>query len=129
MFDDSEIRAAERAMEHALESPDRTAWVYEYTEDALFVAEGAPTAEGRAELLKMAKGMNQLSSVSIRASRTEGSGPLAYTYGHASWVSGHPAESGRTVRVRFTMVWRKEADGKWRLALELLQSDPPPPQS
>jgi hypothetical protein len=34
-FDEAEIRGAERALEKALESPDPTAWVYHYTEDAV----------------------------------------------------------------------------------------------
>jgi len=31
-FDESEIRAAERELESALQAPDPLAWVYQYTE-------------------------------------------------------------------------------------------------
>jgi len=84
-FDEAEIRAAERALEMALESSDPTAWVYAYTEDAVFVAPGTPAVQGRAALLQMAQAMKPLSSVSITALRTEGSETLAYVYGRASW--------------------------------------------
>jgi len=124
VFDEAEIRAAERALEQALQSADPTAWVYSYTEDAVFVAPGAPAVQGRAALLQMAKAMKPLSSVSIQPMRTEGSGDLATVYGHASWVSGRPPEAGSVAKVRGIIVWRKEADGQWRVAQELLNADP-----
>jgi uncharacterized protein (TIGR02246 family) len=124
VFNEAEIRAAERALEQALQSPDPTAWVYSYTEDAVFVAPGAPAVQGRAALLQMAKAMKPLSSVSIQPMRTEGSGGLATVYGHASWVNGRPPETGSVSKMRLIIVWRKEADGQWRVAQELLNADP-----
>jgi uncharacterized protein (TIGR02246 family) len=123
-FDESEIRIAERALEEALGAPDPTAWVYHYTEDAVFVGPGYPDVQGRAALLRMAEAMTPLSSVSITSRRTEGSGNLAYAYGDAAWVNGRPPGAGATTNVRFVIVWRKEADGQWRVALELLNSPP-----
>ena len=119
VFDEAEIRAAERALVQALQSSDPTAWVYAYTEDAVFVGPGAPAVQGRAALLDMAKRMKPLSSVSIQPLRTEGSGNLATVYGHASWVS-----AGSAAKMRLIIVWRKEADGQWRIAQELLNADP-----
>lgn len=122
-FNEDEIRAAERALEAALESADPTAWVYAYTEDAMFVAPGAPAVQGRDALLDMARKMKPLSSVSIEPLRTEGSGNLAYVYGQASWVNGRPPNLGAGVNLRLVIVWRKEADGLWRVAHEILNSE------
>jgi uncharacterized protein (TIGR02246 family) len=122
-FDEAEIRAAERVLVEALESPDPTAWVYVYTEDAAFVAPGAAAIVGRDALLQLAKAMKPLSSVVITPLRTEGHGTLAYVYGRASWVSGRPPDAGRPTRVRLVIVWRKEADGEWRVAHEFLNAD------
>ncbi len=122
-FDEAEIRAAERILIEALESPDPTAWVYIYTEDAIFVAPGAPAIQGRNALLQFAKSMNPLSSVVIAPIRTEGYGTLAYVYGRASWINGRPPSAGQPSNVRLVIVWRKEADGKWRIAQELLNAD------
>ena len=122
-FDEAEIRAAERALVQALQAPDPTTWVYAYTEDAVFVAPGAPAVQGRAALLQMAKAMKPLSSVSLQPIRTEGSANLATVYGHASWVSGKPPDAGSVSRVRLIIVWRKEADGQWRIAQELLNAE------
>jgi ketosteroid isomerase-like protein len=125
-FNESEIRGAERLLEKALESPDPTAWVYHYTEDAMFVGPGSPAVQGREALLQMARAMRPLSSVTITALRTEGSENLAYTYGDATWVTGRPPNTGATTNLRFVIIWRKEADGQWRVALELLNQAPTP---
>lgn len=123
-FNEAEIRAAERGLVQALQSSDPTAWVYVYTEDAIFVAPGGPAVQGRAALLQMARAMKPLSSVALQPVRTEGSGSLATVYAHGSWFSGRPPEAGSVVKVRVIIVWRKEADGQWRIAQELLHADP-----
>lgn len=116
VFDETEIRAAERSLERALAASDRTAWVYEYTEDAVFDG-GGHVVQGRTALLEMAEGMSPLSSVSIRPLRTAGRGDLAAVWCEASWVSG-PPEARSTVNVRGMILWRKESDGRWRVAIE-----------
>lgn len=126
VFDDSELRSAERALARALESPDPTAWVYLYTEDAMFVGPGGPAVQGRAALLQMAKTMKPLSSVTFTPLRIEGSGNLAYVYGRGSWVNGRPPDAGPSSHVRALIVWRKESDGQWRVAQELMNADPAP---
>jgi uncharacterized protein (TIGR02246 family) len=121
LFDDREIRAAERVLEAALAADDPTAWVYEYTEDAVFDGGGAYVLRGRAALLEEARTMAPMREVSIRPLRTEGSGDLATVWCEASWVSG-PPENGSTVDARGLLLWRKEADGHWRVAIEHLGS-------
>jgi len=54
------------------------------------------------------------------------SGNLAAVYGRGSWVSGAGSASARSTAVRLINVWRKEADGRWLIAQELLHPDPQP---
>ena len=122
-LDENEIRAAERLLVEALEASDPTAWVYHYTEDAIFVGPGAPAIEGRNALLQMAKVMNPLSSVMITPIRTEGDGKVACVYSRGSWVKGRPPNQGSESKVRLVIVWRKEIDGQWRVAQELMNAD------
>jgi ketosteroid isomerase-like protein len=116
-FDEAEIRVAERGLVAALESSEPTDWVYEYTEDAVFDAGGDHVVEGRDALLAMARAMDPLSSVVIHPLRTEGHGSLAVVWCTGSWVSGRAPQT-TTVEVRAVIVWRREADGRWRVALE-----------
>lgn len=125
VFNEAEIRAAERALERALEATDPTAWVYCYTEDAVFLYPGAAAVQGRAKLLEMARAMKPLSSVSIAPVRTEGSGTTATVYADAKWTNGRPPQTGAVSSYRTMIVWRKEADGQWRVALEMLNAAPP----
>jgi ketosteroid isomerase-like protein len=116
------IRAAEDALAEALEAPDRTAWVDFYTEDAIFVGPGMPAIEGRAALLDVAREID-ISSMEITADSTIGAGDFAATVGHGNWVSGPKGSDAPTLRRRFLMVWRREHDGRWRIARELLNED------
>lgn len=117
-FDESEIRAAEHRLETALEADDPTAWVLEYTEDAVFDGGGEHAVVGRESLLAMARSMSPLRSVSIRPLRTKGCGDLVAVWAEASWVSGSAQGEPTTVKVRGIIVWRRESDGVWRVAME-----------
>lgn len=114
-FDESEIRDAERRLEIALEGGE---WVSQYTADAVFDGGGEHATVGRESLLAMARSMAPLRSVSIQPLRTEGRERLAAFWCHASWVSGTDESQPTTVAVRGMLVWRKEPDGVWRVAME-----------
>ena len=120
-FDDQEIRAAEKALESALSAVDPTAWVYEYTEDAVFDGGGDEVLCGREALLGLARAMAPMRDVSIRPLRTEGSGHLATVWFEGSWVSGPPGAPPTSARG--IIVWRKEDDGHWRVAIEHLTGE------
>lgn len=116
-FDGATLRSAERDLAAALASDDPMAWVHHYTEDAVFDAGGDHPVEGRLALVEMARSMRQLSDVSIRPLRTLGSGDLAAVWTEASWISGEPPDR-RDVNVRGILLWRRDGDGRWRVALE-----------
>jgi uncharacterized protein (TIGR02246 family) len=117
------LRAAERALVESFEATDPTAWVDYYTDDAIFVAPGSAAIEGREALLAHARRMTPLSSARIVAQTTDGDGDLAAILGSAEWVNGPRGSGGTTSRVRFLIVWRREGDGRWRIARELLNTD------
>jgi ketosteroid isomerase-like protein len=94
-----------------------------YTDDAIFVARGSAAIEGREALLDHARRMTPISSASIIAQSTDGDGDIAARLGTANWVNGPKGSEGSTTRVRFLIVWRREGDGRWRIARELLNAD------
>jgi ketosteroid isomerase-like protein len=120
--DISAIRAAEKALAEAFESPDPTAWVDFYTDDAIFVGPGAPAIEGRGALVDAAPHIS-ISSMEIAPVSTVGTGDFAATLGNVTWVSGAERSDAGRVRRRFLMVWRRESDGRWRIAREMLNED------
>jgi ketosteroid isomerase-like protein len=117
-FDTDQIRAAERRVTSALAAPDVTAWVYEYTEDAVLLEPAAAPVSGRVALLELARSMKPIASATISSDRIEGSGNVAYSYGTAFWNSGRSPDATSTTRVRQILAWRREADGVWRIAME-----------
>lgn len=119
-FDESEIRAAEHRLQVSLEADEPTAWVLDYTEDAVFDGGGEQAVVGRESLLAMARSMSPLRSVSLRPLRTEGCEGWASVWMEASWVSGAPGVEPKNVQVRGIIVWRKEPDAEWRVAMEHL---------
>lgn len=117
-FDTSQISAAERRVTAALTAPDVTAWVNEYTEDAVLLEPASRPVSGRAELLELARSMRPITSATIKSDHIEGSGNVAYSYGTAVWTSGRSPDATSTTHVRQVLVWRREADGVWRIAME-----------
>jgi ketosteroid isomerase-like protein len=117
-FDTDQIRAAEQRVIGALTAPDVTAWANEYTEDAVLLEPASPPVAGRAALLELARSMKPIASAMIRSDHIEGSGNLAYSHGIATWNSGRPPDATSTTQVRQILVWRREADGVWRIAME-----------
>ncbi len=117
------IRAAAKALAEAFEAPDPTAWVDFYTEDAIFAGPGVPTIQGRADFLEAAR-KTVISSMQITAESTLGSDDFAAMFGRATWVSGPRGSDAPVRRRRLLMVWRREPDGRWRIARELLNEDP-----
>ena len=59
----------------------------------------------------------------IVADSTIGSGDLIATTGRATWVAGPRGSDAPAIQRRFLMVWRKERDGRWCIARELLNED------
>ncbi len=93
-----------------------------YTDDAIFVGPGRPAIEGRGGLLAAAPEVT-ISSMEIVADSTMGAGDFASTLGRVTWVSGPEGSDAPLQRRRFLMVWRREPDGRWRIARELLNED------
>lgn len=116
------IRETEKALAEAFESPDPATWVDFYTDDAVFVGPGAPAIEGRSAFLEVAPELG-MSSVEIVAESILGTGEFAASLGRASWVSRARGMDAPRVRRRFLMVWRRESDGRWRIAREMLNED------
>jgi uncharacterized protein (TIGR02246 family) len=98
-----------------------------YTEDAVVNPPMAPAVKGRAAIRAWLEKFPPLTEFKPSIVKVEGRGDLAYVLGNMSMTmtpAGAPApvkDSGKYVEIR-----RKQADGKWLIAVDIFNSDAPP---
>jgi uncharacterized protein (TIGR02246 family) len=130
---EAEVRAAVKQWNDAAAKKNAAAFAGFYTEDAVLMLEDGPDVRGRANLAQALGGMMSdpafalsFAADTVIASR---SGDLAYETGHYALTTtkdGKPA----TERGQYVVVWRRQADGSWKVAVDAPVSDAatPPPQ-
>jgi len=119
----AEIRAAEARLVAHLEGPDPLAWVGDYTEDAVFQEGADAPVSGRAALTEVAKQLGGLSQVEIVPLRTMVQGNLAYVQVRGRYAVGQGAGAKPAHWFRGVMIWRRDADGVWRMLHEMLAAE------
>jgi uncharacterized protein (TIGR02246 family) len=126
--DETAIRTAEAEMAKAVVALDPAKSASFYTDDVVGMAVDAPVVQGRENMQKyferMMKDKPELSwkPVKVEVAR---SGDLAYSWGTGK-VSvkdkrGKVAETGS----KYVSVWRKQADGGWKMVVDTMIPDPP----
>ena len=113
----------------AAQTKNIDAWMAFYTDDAVLLPPNAPTATTKDAMRKGISdvlGLPDL-SVSWKGTKTEvaRSSDLAYTYGtyQLAWkgAKGKPM----TEQGKYTEVWKKQADGSWKCAVDMYSPDAP----
>jgi len=102
-----------------------------YTDDAVFIA-NSPTVTGKAAILAAWKGMVKDPNFSLTFSSTKvemaKSGELAYSFGTYTLTLSEPkTKKSFTDKGKYLTVFKKQADGSWKAAADVANSDPPPP--
>jgi ketosteroid isomerase-like protein len=93
-----------------------------YAEDAVELPDGAPAIIGKASI---AKGMGFLDDKSNRLTWSAvgadiaSSGDLGYTWGNYEFLSKDKEGKQNVERGKYTTVWKKQADGNWKVALDM----------
>lgn len=122
------IRAADAALLQAAGAKDVERLASFYAEDAVMLWPGSPARPGRQGVRAAWSETFQNPSISITW-RTEQvavsrSGDLAYSRGV---YEGTYEEAGRAMRQqgKFLLVWKKQSDGAWRVAVDADNTDAP----
>jgi uncharacterized protein (TIGR02246 family) len=125
--DETAIRAAEADMAKAVAALDPAKAASFYTENVVGMAEDAPMVQGKENMQKyfekMMKGKPDLSwkPVKVEVAR---SGDLAYSWGTGK-VSVKDKKGKVAERtVKYASVWKKQADGGWKIAVDTMIPDP-----
>jgi ketosteroid isomerase-like protein len=92
-----------------------------YTEDGVIMPPNHAPVRGRAAIKEFGEAFPPLAAFAVTNDVIEGSGTLAYVLGHGVMtVEGTPPDTFKFVEVR-----RKEADGVWRMAVDMFSSNLP----
>lgn len=124
-----EIRALESSMMAAAAEKGADGYMSFYAEDAAELPNGSPALLGKESIGKTMTFLddknNRLTWAPIHADVSD-SGDLAYSFGNFEFRSidknGKPAiEHGK-----YTTIWKKQKDGRWKVVLDMGNSSPEP---
>jgi uncharacterized protein (TIGR02246 family) len=131
--DESAIRALDAQWEKAAAARDVDGTVSYYSDDASLLAPNAPIAGSKQAIrAAWASLLGPDVSLSWQANKVEvsRSSDLAYIVGVYQLAMKDPHGKPATDQGKFVEVWKKQADGKWKVVADIFNSDlalPAPP--
>lgn len=126
--DETAIREAFATALKAAAAGDAAAWAAVYAEDAVLLPPHGASVQGREAIRTWIAALPPLSDVRADVADLEGRGDLAYARGSYSMkiaVPGAPAPVDE--KGKYLEIWRKQADGSWKLEKDMFNSDLPLP--
>ena len=125
------VRAADIAWAQAFTRKDLAGYLAFVDSTASIQQPNAPTVTGTAAIRTLIEGFFALPNLSgtwqptsVRAAR---SGDLAYSTGTYALSYSDPSGRRVTERGKYLEVWRRQADGSWKMVVESFNADLPPP--
>jgi ketosteroid isomerase-like protein len=99
-----------------------------YAEDAKVLPPNMPAVEGRQAIKAMAAQSPPFKEFKLDIVSLEGRGDLAYEYGTYTLAAAPPGSAAPvTDRGKYVAVWKKHADGTWKMIRDIYNSDLPAP--
>lgn len=127
--DEAALRAHITDWAAAAQAKDASRFVSVYADDAVVMLGNAPDMRGTAAIREGIGGMMQdpafalsFQPDSVVVAR---SGDLAYETGPYSMTMTGPDKKPATEKGHYVVVWRKQAGGDWKVAVDAPISDPP----
>ncbi len=125
------LRAVTQAYDDAIRALDADALSAFYMEDAVAYPPNEPTVEGRAAFQEYAAGFVSAPGVQINIGQARvvvaASGDLGYSYAEGEVTLDGPDGETITEALRDFHVWAKDAEGAWRLVVDIWNSPDPLP--
>ena len=126
--DETAIRTAEADMAKAVSALDPAKAASFYTDDVVGMGVDAPVVQGKENMQKyfeiMMKDKPELSWKPMKVEVAR-SGDVAYSWGTGKVsVKGKKGKVAETA-VKYASVWKKQADGGWKIAVDAMIPDPP----
>jgi uncharacterized protein (TIGR02246 family) len=121
------IKAEEKKWNDQFKSKDLEGLLSHYTDDAFFVAPGAPAANGSTDIRKLYSDAlaDHYFEVSFASDKIDVSGDLAYARGHFS----EKYQDRKSLKIvsdsgSYLTVYKKQADGSWKAIEDVAAADP-----
>ena len=131
--DESAVREADAAWSKTAAAKDVEGFVAFFAEDGVSLPPNAPMLT---EKESMRKGLSEAManpgfSLSWQAGKVEASrgGDLAYSMGTYQGTMNDAKGKPVTERGKYVSVWKKQADGKWKVVADIYNSDLPAPEA
>lgn len=128
-----QIEEANARFKDAIARGDTAAMLANYADDAIMLGPGEPMVRGRDALARAFGGM--LSQFTLRDATVSTEdvmvgGDLAVETGTFQWTMVPKAGGGQemTERGKYLTVWKRQADGSWKIVRDINNSDAPPAQ-
>jgi ketosteroid isomerase-like protein len=126
--DEAAIKNADTQWAKAAASKDVDATVAFYSDDATLLPPNAPMASDKASIRAAWAGLlGPGTSLSWQATKVEAarSGDLGYVIGTYQLEGKDASGKEESDRGKFVEVWKKQADGNWKAAVDIFNSDLP----
>jgi uncharacterized protein (TIGR02246 family) len=125
--DEAAIRAASQEWSNAASGRDLEKAVSFYADDATYNPPGAPLAAGKDAIRKVWANVVAIPGGNLRWETTKvevaRSGDLAYDTGAYTLTKNDASGKPVTTKGKYVVVWKKQADGKWKVIQDIDNPD------
>ena len=94
-----------------------------YLDDASVLPPKGPALNGKQEIQKFLSGFPPISDFKLDIVDIDGRGDLAYVRGNYSMTISPPGAAPIHDRGKYVEIWRKQADGSWKIKWDIFNSD------
>jgi uncharacterized protein (TIGR02246 family) len=121
------IRKCDAEWSHAAEAKDLEKTVSFYAEDGSVLPFGAPIATGKEQVRQVWSHLMSLPGFSLTFAPTKvqvaKAGDLAYDVGTFALKLNDAQGNSTTTPGKYVVVWKKQADGKWKAVADIFNTD------
>jgi len=97
-----------------------------YLDDAALLLPSSPAVQGRLQIQQWMASNPPLSDFVVEPVDIDGRGDIAYVRGNYSLTLTPAGGAAVRDRGKFVEIWRKQADGSWKIRWDIFNSDLPP---
>jgi ketosteroid isomerase-like protein len=98
-----------------------------YTQDAIVNGPNAPAIKGHDAIIAMFKSFPAIKDFKVEFLEIAGAGNIGYVYGTYSMVVTPPGGKPMPDKGKYVEIWKRQADGAWKVAMDTFNSDFPLP--